>query len=116
VSIDLLHLRDKIAEAGSRYAASLNIEPTDDWLVLKTSEEAGELVQAFLCFTARAHSRGLPPPELKRALDDEIADLLGFALVLAESCSLRAVTQAVGACVGQSELTRPCPFGIGRFA
>jgi NTP pyrophosphatase (non-canonical NTP hydrolase) len=84
VSIDLLHLRHKIAEAGSRYAASLNIEPTDDWLVLKTSEEAGELVHAFLRFTARAHSRGLSPPELKRALDDEIADLLGFALVLAE--------------------------------
>ena len=46
--MDVLLLRDKIAEAGNRYAASLNVEPTDDWIVLKTLEEAGELVQSFL--------------------------------------------------------------------
>jgi NTP pyrophosphatase (non-canonical NTP hydrolase) len=84
VNIDLVLTRDKIAKAGNRYAASLNIAPTDDWLVLKTSEEAGEPVQAFLRFSARARSRGLSQAELKRALDDEIADLLGFTLVLAE--------------------------------
>jgi NTP pyrophosphatase (non-canonical NTP hydrolase) len=82
--MDLLHLRDKIAEAGNRYAASLNVEPTDDWIVLKTLEEAGELVQSFLRYSARAHARGLTAEELKQALDDEIADLVGFSLVLAK--------------------------------
>jgi len=82
--MDVLLLRDTIAEAGNRYAASLNVEPTDDWIVLKTLEEAGELVQSFLRYSARARDRGLTAEELKRALDDEIADLLGFSLVLAK--------------------------------
>ena len=82
--MDVLLLRDKIAEAGNRYAASLNVEPTDDWIILKTLEEAGELVQSFLRYSARARDRGLTAEELKRALDDEIADLLGFSLVLAK--------------------------------
>jgi NTP pyrophosphatase (non-canonical NTP hydrolase) len=47
-------------------------------------EEAGELVQSFLRYSARAHARGLTAEELKRALDDEIVDLLGFSLVLAK--------------------------------
>ena len=80
--MDVLLLRDKIAEAGDRYAASLNVDPTDDWIILKTLEEAGELVQSFLRYSAR--TRGLTAEELKRALDDEIADLLGFSLVLAK--------------------------------
>jgi NTP pyrophosphatase (non-canonical NTP hydrolase) len=84
VTMDVLLLRDKIAEAGDRYAASLNIDPTDDWVILKTLEEAGELVQSFLRYSARARTRGLTAEELKRALDDEIADLLGFSLVLAK--------------------------------
>jgi NTP pyrophosphatase (non-canonical NTP hydrolase) len=82
--MDVLLLRDKIAEAGNRYAASLNVDPTDDWIVLKTLEEAGELVQSFLRYSARAPARGLTAEELKRALDDEIADLLGCSLVLAK--------------------------------
>ena len=82
--MDVLLLRDKIAEACNRYAASLNVEPTHDWIVLKNLEEAGELVQSFLRYSARAHARGLTAEELKRALDDEIADLVGFSLVLAQ--------------------------------
>jgi NTP pyrophosphatase (non-canonical NTP hydrolase) len=82
--MDVLLLRDKIAEAGDRYAASLNVDPTDDWIILKTLEEAGELVQSFLRYSARARTRGLTAEQLKCALDDEIADLLGFSLVLAK--------------------------------
>jgi NTP pyrophosphatase (non-canonical NTP hydrolase) len=84
VTMDVLLLRDRIAEAGNRYAASLNVDPTDDWIIMKTLEEAGELVQSFLRYSARARTRGLTAEELKRALDDEIADLLGFSLVLAK--------------------------------
>jgi hypothetical protein len=57
--MDVLLLRDKIAEAGNRYAASLNVEPTDDWIILKTLEEAGELVHSYLRYSARARDRGL---------------------------------------------------------
>ena len=82
--MDVLLLRDRIAEAGDRYAASLNVESTDEWLDLKTLEQAGELVQSFLRYSERGRSRGLTQRELKRVFDDEIADLLGFALVLAK--------------------------------
>jgi NTP pyrophosphatase (non-canonical NTP hydrolase) len=51
---------------------------------LEDLEEEGELVQSFLRYSARARARGLTAEELKRALDDEIADLLGFSLVLAK--------------------------------
>src|SRR5262249_18371493 len=78
VTMDVLLLRDKIAEAGCRYAASLNVDATDDWLVLKTVEEAGELVQSFLRYSARARSRGQNAQELKRALDDEIRTFWDF--------------------------------------
>ena len=84
MSVDLLLLRDRIAEACDRYAVSLGVEPADDWVVLKTLEEAGELVQSFLRHSGRARARGLTEGQLKQALDDEIADLLGFALVLAK--------------------------------
>ena len=66
--MDVLQLREKIAEAGNRYVASLNIDPTNDWMILKTMEEAGELVQAFLRYSARARPRDLTAEELKRAL------------------------------------------------
>jgi hypothetical protein len=35
VTMDVL-LRDKIAEAGDRYAASLNVDPTDDGIILNS--------------------------------------------------------------------------------
>ncbi len=84
MSLDVLQLRDRIAAACDDYARSLGVEPKSDWLVLKTVEEAGELVQAFLRFSKRARDHGLPESALKRALDDEVADLVGFSLVLAK--------------------------------
>jgi len=82
VSIGFLELRDCIDAACDDYAAKLNVEPTQDWLVLKTVEEVGELAQALLRHTKRGPDRGLDGVALKRALDDEVADLLGFALIL----------------------------------
>jgi NTP pyrophosphatase (non-canonical NTP hydrolase) len=84
MSVDVLELRDRIDAACDRYAATLTLSPSDDWLVLKTVEEAGELVQAFLRYTGRARDGGAAPAELRQALDDEVANPLGFALVLSK--------------------------------
>lgn len=84
MSIGVLELRDLIAEFCDGYAAAIGVQPTSDWLVLKTMEEAGELVQAFLRQSKRARDRGEDEAQLKRAMDDEIADLVGFSLVLAK--------------------------------
>ena len=82
MSIGFLDLRDRIDAACDRYAASLGVEATPDWLLLKTVEEVGELAQALLRHTKRAPDRGADATALKRKLDDEVADVLGFALVL----------------------------------
>jgi NTP pyrophosphatase (non-canonical NTP hydrolase) len=93
VSIALLEVRDRIDAACDSYAAQFDAKPTADWLVLKTVEEAGELVQAFLRHTGRAPNRsGADAAALKRALDDEIADLLGFTLVLAKRFDVDILT------------------------
>jgi len=84
MSIALTEVRDRIDAACESYAATLGVTPTADWLVLKTVEEAGELVQAHLRHSKQAPARGADAAALKRALDDEVADLLGFALVLAK--------------------------------
>ena len=84
MSMTLLDVRDRIDAACDSYAALHGVRPTADWLVLKTVEEAGELVQAHLRHSKQAPDRGADGPALKRALDDEVADLLGFALVLAK--------------------------------
>jgi hypothetical protein len=51
--MDVLLLRDKIAEAGDRYAASLNVDPTDDWIILKTWKRRASLFSRS-CATAPA--------------------------------------------------------------
>ena len=84
MSIAFTEVRDRIDAACDSYAALHGVTPTADWLVLKTVEEAGELVQAHLRLSNQAPDRGADALALKRALDDEVADLLGFALVLAK--------------------------------
>jgi NTP pyrophosphatase (non-canonical NTP hydrolase) len=85
MSVALTDVRDRIDAACAKYTAGLGFEATQDWLVLKTLEEAGELVQAYLRHSGRAVNRNNADDfALKRDLDNEIADLLGFALVLAK--------------------------------
>lgn len=51
--------------------------------MLKIAEEAGELVQCFLAASGQGRPRGKSPAELEDAVDDEIADLIGHAVLLA---------------------------------
>lgn len=73
-----------IANASRSYAAAHEIERSDDWLLLKTGEEYGEVLQAYLRLTSRARSSGAPPDDLQARLADEVADLLGMVLLLVD--------------------------------
>ncbi|MFE9328134.1 hypothetical protein ACIHDR_43020 [Nocardia sp. NPDC052278] len=66
-----------------RYAHRHGFSRTGEWLMLKVAEEAGELVQWFLAASGQGRPRGKSPAELEEAVDDEIADVICHALLLA---------------------------------
>jgi NTP pyrophosphatase (non-canonical NTP hydrolase) len=73
-----------------RYTTHYGIDRTADWVALKLAEEAGEVLQAYLRGTGRSRHGTLATEEAKRQMSDEIADLLGMALILADECGLEA--------------------------
>jgi NTP pyrophosphatase (non-canonical NTP hydrolase) len=71
-------------EAVSRgYAESHDFDRDADWFVLKMQEELGELTQAWIRLTGRGRRRDRSESDLRRALADETADLLGHLLLFA---------------------------------
>ena len=71
--------------ASQAYAAGNAIARDPDWFVLKLQEELGELTQAWLKLTARGRARGLSEADLRAALADETADMLGQVLLFANA-------------------------------
>ena len=85
-------LADVQAQAGRiarLYETSFGIPPGDDWVVFKLQEELGELTQAYLAATGRSRHR-LEGGEARSALEREIADVLGFVLVLSDRLGIDA--------------------------
>ena len=67
------------------YAKANDIRRDADWFVLKLQEEVGELTQAWIKLTGRGRLRGRSEAELKQALADETADVLGHILLFAHA-------------------------------
>lgn len=80
--MELTSLSASVEAVSAAYASKLDIERTPEWAVLKLNEEVGELTQAFLAFSGRARSRGKTDTELRSGVADELADVIGQALVL----------------------------------
>jgi NTP pyrophosphatase (non-canonical NTP hydrolase) len=81
---DLLSLISKISASSKSYADANGIDRTDDWFLLKTGEEFGEMMQAYLRMTDRARRSETSQPSRDTAFADEVADLLGMALLLVD--------------------------------
>jgi len=62
------------------YATRTGIVQDDLWSLAKLAEETGELTAAWLSAHGRGRARGLDAAALRRAVEDEAADLLGFVL------------------------------------
>lgn len=62
-----------------------NIVADRDYYPFKITEEWGECLQAYLLLTKRGRDKGKTEEEMKRALEDEMADVLGFLLIFAEN-------------------------------
>ncbi|MDP1627365.1 pyrophosphatase [Parvibaculum sp.] len=79
----LIELAGQFEEASKRYAAANGITRNEDWFILKLQEELGELTQVWIKLTDRGRRRGLGDAELREALADETADVLGHILLFA---------------------------------
>src|SRR5262245_10608788 len=84
----LSNLKGQFEEASARYAAANGLERDPDWFVLKMHEELGELTQIWNKLSGRGRRHGRSEAELRQALADETADLLGHILLFAEQNSL----------------------------
>ncbi|MEQ8282143.1 MAG: pyrophosphatase [Parvibaculum sp.] len=80
----MIGLAGQFEEASKRYAATNGITRNEDWFILKLQEELGELTQVWMKLTDRGRKRGLSETELREALADETADLLGHILLFAQ--------------------------------
>jgi NTP pyrophosphatase (non-canonical NTP hydrolase) len=76
-------LQAQFDEASARYAAANGIERDADWFVLKLVEEVGEVTQVWNKLSGRGRRHGRSEQELRQALADETADLLGHVLLFA---------------------------------
>jgi len=56
-----------------------------DYLPFKLAEELGECLQAYLMLTDRGRQKGKSKEEIKQNFEEEIADVFGYLLVLADN-------------------------------
>ena len=66
-----------------------NIKLNDDYLILKISEELGELVQSYLVYKKRCRpEKQLSKKESKKLVSKELADVLGLIFVIAKNLDI----------------------------
>lgn len=70
-------------DASAAYAGANDIDRDEDWFVLKLQEEVGELTQIWNKTRGRARRQGLSDEQLRMALANETADVLGHILLFA---------------------------------
>ncbi|MFB9949567.1 pyrophosphatase [Rhizobium puerariae] len=78
----LTALAEILEDISRRYAETFSIERDGDWFALKLQEEVGELTAAWLRATSRSR-RASDDDENFQNLGDEIADVIGHALLMA---------------------------------
>ncbi len=81
--MNLNELTIAIQSISERYASAHGFERSEDWAIMKLTEEVGELAQAHLKRKGQARQSSASPEILQRAYEDELADVLGQILVLA---------------------------------
>lgn len=66
-----------------------NIESSEDYLILKLTEELGEFVQSYLIHKKRCRPvKYVEAKKSKRELSKELADVMGIILVIAKTMKI----------------------------
>ncbi|NIZ13348.1 hypothetical protein [Phaeobacter sp. HF9A] len=76
---DLEKLSEMARKVSDIYAERFGIERDASWYLGKMTEELGEVTSAYLSLAGQTRK-----PGSKAALEEEIADLLGFVLLFAD--------------------------------
>lgn len=82
--MDIAALQTEVEDVSAYYGERHGIERTDDWLLLKLSEEVGELTQAYLARGGQARDKGRSADEREQDFRSELADVLAQVLLIAE--------------------------------
>ena len=83
MSRGLADLTPLVVEVSDTYASRNAIGRDDDWYLLKLQEEVGELTAEYLKSTGRGRTKGADGLAIRRALEDEAADVLATLLLFA---------------------------------
>lgn len=87
--MEIKQLQDQAAEIFINNLKRDNIEVSDDYLILKLTEELGEFVQSYLIHMKRCRpAKYLPEPESKLELAKELSDVLGLIFVIAQNLNI----------------------------
>lgn len=78
-------LIEDLEEISDGYAERYNIDRTPEWFILKLTEELGEFTQSYLKYKGQARTNNKSADELKIHLEDELADVIGMALLTANN-------------------------------
>lgn len=73
-----------LEDISNLYAQKYDIDRSSDWYALKLAEELGEVMQSYLKLTKRARTAEKDRQTLKEELEDELADVIGMALLMAK--------------------------------
>lgn len=94
--MELNEWSERIERVSAGYGAYYGVERTPEWILLKLTEELGELTQAHLALTGQGRNRGRSPEELRNDLEGEVADVLAMVLVYARSAGVDVETALAG--------------------
>ncbi|WP_282091616.1 MazG nucleotide pyrophosphohydrolase domain-containing protein [Epibacterium ulvae] len=80
---ELKELSDLSQQVSDLYAARFGIERDATWHLAKLTEELGELQAAYLKMAGQARTTSCPA-DLRRAMEDEAADVFAQLLLFAD--------------------------------
>jgi NTP pyrophosphatase (non-canonical NTP hydrolase) len=87
--MDLKELETKITEIFEHRAKKDGITLTDDYLLIKLTEELGEFMQAYLIYQKRCRpEKYLAEPDAKKDLAKELSDVVCLCLIIAHKLNI----------------------------
>lgn len=81
--MDIAEWTSRLENVSAGYAEVYAVDRTSDWMLLKLTEELGELSQAWLVASGRGRDRNLTEQQQQDAVAAECADVVAMALLVA---------------------------------
>jgi NTP pyrophosphatase (non-canonical NTP hydrolase) len=85
--MDIQEAAVRLEQLSKQYTNRYNIDRTPQWILLKLTEEVGELMQAYLKVSKQTRHAADQTFD-RQVLEDEMADVLGMTLIVAREFNL----------------------------